>query len=66
MTAASSGNLVITRTEEQTLHIGDDIVITIARAQNNRVKLLIAAPKDIKILRGELVGRDLQPESAEA
>lgn len=66
MSKANRGNLVITRTDNQKIYIGEDVVITIAKARNNKVQVLIKAPREVKILRGELVDRDSQPLTTEA
>jgi carbon storage regulator len=47
--------LVLTRKETQTIRIGDDIVIRIVHAGATSVKIGIEAPRDIQIVRGELV-----------
>ncbi len=47
--------LVLTRKETQTILIGDDIVIRIVSAGASSVKIGIEAPRDIRILRGELI-----------
>ncbi len=49
--------LVLTRKHNETLHIGDDIVITIVRARGSSIRIGIEAPKDINIQRGELIGK---------
>ena len=49
--------LVLTRKQNETLHIGDDIVITIVRARGNSIRIGIEAPTSINIQRGELVGK---------
>ena len=46
--------LVLSRKEGEQLLIGDDIVITISRISGNRVAVGIDAPRDIRIVRGEL------------
>ena len=46
--------LVLGRKINETVKIGDDIVITVVRVQGQIVKLGIEAPKDKVILRGEL------------
>ena len=47
--------LVISRKEGQSLIIGDDIEITIAKINDGSVKIAIDAPKKKSILRKELV-----------
>ncbi|WP_350339240.1 carbon storage regulator [Zhongshania sp. BJYM1] len=47
--------LSLTRREGQSLHVGDDVVITIERVEGKKVKVSIEAPCSVKILRSELV-----------
>ncbi|SHE57694.1 carbon storage regulator CsrA [Clostridium fallax] len=47
--------LVIKRKEGEGLVIGDDIEINIVKVDDKTVKLAISAPKDVSILRKELV-----------
>ncbi|PPK78689.1 carbon storage regulator CsrA [Lacrimispora xylanisolvens] len=47
--------LILQRKKEQSLNIGDNISITILEIGNDWVKLAIDAPRDISILRSELV-----------
>lgn len=46
--------LVITRKEGESLLIGDNIEITVSKANDGSVKLAINAPKEMTILRKEL------------
>jgi carbon storage regulator len=46
--------LVITRKKGESILIGEDIEITIVKTEDGSVKLAIAAPKNITILRKEL------------
>ena len=46
--------LVLSRKEGEQLVIGDNIVLTINRISGNRVALGIEAPREIRIVRGEL------------
>lgn len=48
--------LVLTRRKNEKIHIGDDITVTIAEIQKGRVKVGIDAPKDMAIVREELLG----------
>lgn len=52
--------LVLTRKPEQSIIIGDDIVVKILGVDGNRVKIGITAPKDVQILRNEHIERDKQ------
>jgi len=47
--------LVLTRKQNEKIHIGDSIVITVVRVKGKGVRLGIEAPSDVNILRGELV-----------
>ena len=51
--------LVLTRRVGESVHINEDIVVTVLsiRENENQVKIGVDAPKDIRILRGELIGR---------
>ena len=46
--------LVITRKKGESLLIGEDIEITVIKAEDGSVKLAISAPKNVTILRKEL------------
>lgn len=47
--------LVLTRMEGQSLLIGDDIQITVLEVRGNQVRIGIEAPREITVLREELV-----------
>jgi carbon storage regulator len=46
--------LILTRKKNETIRIGDDILITIVDIQGDQVRLGITAPRDVSILRQEL------------
>ena len=46
--------LVLTRKLDEQILIGDDIKVTLIRVRGNTVRIGIEAPKDIRIVRGEL------------
>ena len=46
--------LVLSRKVGEKLVIGDNIVVEVVRIQGNRITLGVVAPRDVKILRGEL------------
>lgn len=47
--------LVLTRKPGETIHIGNDIVITVFEARGEGIRIGIDAPKGVKIHRGEIV-----------
>ncbi len=47
--------LVISRKREESLVIGDNIEIKIIKIEENSVKIAIEAPRELKILRKELL-----------
>lgn len=49
--------LVLTRKEGQSLIIGDNIEITIVGINGKQVKIGVEAPKEIKIMRKELLNK---------
>ncbi len=56
--------LVLTRKVDQDLYIADDLIrVVVLGVDGNRVRLGIAAPRDITILRGEALRRQQQAES---
>lgn len=55
--------LVLTRKERETLIIGD-AVVTILHASHGRVSVGVEAPREIPIVRGELLERDQEQEAA--
>ena len=46
--------LILTRKKNQTLRIGEDILLTVVDVQGDQVRLGITAPRDVQILRQEL------------
>ena len=47
--------LVLSRKCTETIHIGDNIVVTVLEISRNRVRLGIAAPPGIPVMRTELM-----------
>lgn len=47
--------LVLSRKSGEQIQIGDDVTIEVRRVAGNRVALAVQAPRDVRILRGELV-----------
>ncbi len=48
--------LVLSRKVGERIHVGDNIVLEIRRIAGNRVTLALDAPREVRILRGELEG----------
>lgn len=46
--------LVLSRKVGERIHIGDDVFVEVRRVAGNRVTLAVSAPRDVRILRGEL------------
>jgi len=57
--------LVLSRKADQSLMLGPDITLTVLAIEGDRVKLGIQAPRDISVLRRELL-EGLQVSSAVA
>ena len=62
--------LVLSRKVGERIHVGDNIVLEIRRIAGNRVTVALEAPRDVRILRGELEGparefRSPEPQSSE-
>ena len=55
--------LVLSRKVGERIHVGDNIVLEIRRIAGNRVTLALEAPRDVRILRGELnqAAREFRP-----
>ncbi|MCH1440593.1 MAG: carbon storage regulator [Rubripirellula sp.] len=56
--------LVLTRKADEQILIGDDIKITLVRVRGNNVRIGIDAPRNIRVVRGELAARDASEASA--
>ena len=58
--------LVLSRKLNQSIHIGDGISIRVVRIKGNLIQLGIDAPKEIHVVRSELLERDArQPASTD-
>lgn len=57
--------LVLTRHKNQKIIIGNSIVIIVQDIAGNRVRLGIEAPKDIPVLREELINKNRPPQKEE-
>ena len=47
--------LVLSRRVNESIHIGDDVVVTIVRFKDGGVRIGITAPPEITVMRSELV-----------
>lgn len=56
--------LVLTRKLNQSIRIGDSITISVLRVRGNTVQLGIQAPKEVHVLRSELLAKGKQIDSA--
>ena len=56
--------LVLSRKAGEKLMIGDDVVLTINRISGNRVAIGIEAPRDVRIVRGELQKNQVAPSGS--
>lgn len=50
--------LVLSRKLNQTVRIGDNISVSVVRIKGNVIQLGIEAPKDVHVVRSELIERD--------
>ena len=50
--------LTISRKSGESFKIGDDIEVFVNKTENEQVKVTISAPKELKILRSELIDSD--------
>ena len=59
--------LVLSRKTGERIHVGDNITIEVRRIAGNRVTLALEAPRDVRILRGELerAAREFKSSAAE-
>lgn len=46
--------LILTRKKNETIHIGDEITITVVRVSGSKVRIGISAPREMPVLRVEL------------
>jgi len=55
--------LVLTRKLQQQIKIGEQITVTILRVKGNTVRVGIQAPRDVRVVRGELPKDTVEPEA---
>lgn len=58
--------LVLTRKQNESIVISDNICITVLKVSGNTVRLGIEAPQEVKVLRGELVPCEMNVDSRQA
>ena len=51
--------LLIRRKKKEAIQVGDDVRITVLDIRADQVKLLIQAPREIRVLRAELLAGDI-------
>lgn len=56
--------LVLGRKKDEAILIGNDIKIVVNKCGLNQISLAIHAPKDVSIVRGELVKKSQRKESS--
>ena len=47
--------LVLTRRPHQSIHIGDDIVVTVLEVKGDQIRIGINAPRDVQVHREEVL-----------
>lgn len=52
--------LILTRRIGETLHIGDDVTVTVLGINGRHIKIGILAPKDVPVHRSEVFKRVLE------
>lgn len=50
--------LILTRKENQKIRIGTGVVVTVEKVKGSYVKISVEAPKEVLILRDEVIDRD--------
>lgn len=46
--------LVLTRKAQEQIQIGNNVTVTVLRIQGNTVRIGVQAPRDVRVVRGEL------------
>lgn len=58
--------LVLTRKRDDVIRIGDNIVIRVIHTSRGSVKIGVEAPAEVRVVRGEVLARANQCDSATA
>ena len=53
--------LVLTRKNQQQIQIGNNIVVTILQVKGQTVRVGIEAPREVRVVRGEIADKDEKP-----
>lgn len=53
--------LVVSRKPGESIHIGDNIILTVLDVRGDKVRLGIDAPLEVRVLRTELLSRGNNP-----
>lgn len=53
--------LVVSRKSSESIHIGKRIIVTVLGIFGNKVRLGIDAPREVVVLRAELLGERINP-----
>jgi carbon storage regulator len=56
--------LVLTRKRDESVMIGNDILVVVGKVSGGRVKLRVTAPRQVTVVRGELAARQQQEVDA--
>lgn len=54
--------LILTRKDNQSIFIGDEIEVKVLGVNENQVRIGISAPSDVTILREEIIGNQKNPQ----
>ncbi|MEZ6089204.1 MAG: carbon storage regulator [Pirellulaceae bacterium] len=63
--AKENAMLVLTRKAKQQIRLGDDIVVTVLQVKGNAIRLGIEAPRETRVVRGELQFFAEEPKKAD-
>jgi carbon storage regulator len=57
--------LILTRRPGESIHVGDDIEISVLEIRGNQVRLGINAPTDVLVLRSELIDQNRKRDAGQ-